>query len=98
MKQITDIAFQDTSDFSMNYELNPIKSSVQSDKIVWSCPCGFQVDLEFRIMERGVWYPLDGIADSVTGGVTVPCPRCNRRFFLPSMSCSPSVSEVIAGI
>ena len=47
-------------------------------------------------MEKGIWYPFDGTADSVTGGVTVPCPACYRQFFLPSMAVSPSVSEVIA--
>ena len=95
VKQTTDIEFQDIIDFAMNYELKPVESSIQSDRIVWSCQCGFQLELEFRIMEKGIWYPLDGIADSVTGGVSVPCPECNRQFFLPSMAVRPSVSEVI---
>jgi hypothetical protein len=43
------------NDLTMDYELKPVESNAQSDKIVWSCPCGFPLDLEFRIMERGVW-------------------------------------------
>jgi hypothetical protein len=95
VKQTADIEFQDIIDFTMNYELKPVESNTQSDKIIWSCPCGLPLELEFRITEKGIWYPFDGVADSVTGGVTVPCPECRRQFFLPSMAVSPSVSEVI---
>ncbi len=80
----------------MDYQLNPVESNIQSDKIVWSCPCGVPFELEYRIMEKGIWYPFDGIANCVTGGVTVSCPECRRQFFLPSMALKPSVSEVIA--
>ena len=80
---------------TMKHELHSVESKIQSDEIFWSCPCGVSLELEFRISEASVCYPLDGIADSVTGGVTVPCPECRRQFFLPSMAVSPSVSEVV---
>ena len=80
----------------MKYQVNRIESSIQSNTIMWSCPCGVPLRLEFHISDSGVGYPLDGIADCVTGGVTVPCPDCRRQFFLPSMAVSPSVSEVTA--
>ena len=80
----------------MKYQLHSVESSVQADTIMWSCPCGVSLSVEFHISDTGVGYPLDGITDCVTGGVTVPCPDCRRQFFLPSMAVSPSVSEVIA--
>lgn len=60
----------------MKYELNPIDSSIESDRIMWKCPCGMPFDLEFRIQPKGIWYPLEDIADSATGGVTVQCTVC----------------------
>jgi hypothetical protein len=80
----------------MKYQLNRIESKIQSDTIMWTCPCGVALSLEFHVSDTGVGYPVDGIHDWVTGGISVPCPECHRRFFLPSMADQPSVSEVIA--
>lgn len=54
------------------------------------------MEIEFTASEGSVGYPQKGDHDWVTGGVSVPCPECGRRFFLPCMAISPSVSEVIA--
>ena len=85
----------DEDDLATKYQLNPMESTIQGDTIAWSCPCGVPLELEFHISEAGVGYPQDGIHDWVTGGVSVPCPECGRRFFLPCMAMSPSVLEVI---
>ena len=77
------------------YDFELIESTIQSNRIAWSCSCGASLDIEFQIYEKGVGYPKDGNHDWVTGGVSVPCPECGRRFFLPCMADKPSVSEVI---
>ena len=83
------------NDFATSYELDPVESNIEADTIFWSCPCGVPLQLEFHISKSGLGYPQTGVHDWVTGGVSVPCPECGRRFFLPSMADSPSVSEVI---
>ena len=77
------------------FEFKPIESTIQANRISWSCPCGVSLDIEFQIYENGVGYPQDGTHDWVTGGVSVPCPECGRRFFLPCMASSPSVSGAV---
>ena len=78
----------------MGYELKPVSFLIQSDKIEWSCRCGFHFALEFLAQDSGVSYTLDEFAAGVTGGVGVGCPQCHRRFFLPCVAESPSVCEV----
>jgi hypothetical protein len=85
----------DDDDLATKYQLNPVESKIEADSIAWSCPCGVPLEIEFHISEGRVGYPHDGTHDWVTGGVSVPCPECGRRFFLPCMAMSPSVLEVI---
>ena len=78
------------------YDFELIESTIEANRVAWSCSCGASLDIEFQIYEKGVGYPQTGDHDWVTGGVSVPCPACGRRFFLPCMVSSPCVSGAVS--
>ncbi len=79
----------------MSYHLKPVAAKLSRDRITWGCPCGVHLEVECTLTPQGVGYQLDTLVDSVTGGVSVSCSGCDRRFFLPCQSPTPTVSEVI---